>query len=198
MREYSGDLSTSQGGTWPGRGRDSAGAGVDAVSMNEIARAAGLGPGTLYRRYAHKGALCAALLEENAARFHEAVAALARADGAVASPLGALGTVLERLVAYNEENGPLLGAIADAAWGDRRLVVYDGPFYGWLHDVVATLLERAVRAGECRERDIAWCADALLAPLAIDLYLFQRRVRGFSPERIAAAARRLVAGEGMV
>jgi AcrR family transcriptional regulator len=166
--------------------------GVDAVSMNQIAQVAGIGPGTLYRRFAHKGLLCAALLDESAARFHRELAALVGADDAPA-PLATLGAVLERLVAYNEENGPLLGAVADAAWGERRVIVYDGPFYRWLCQLVTTLLERAVAAGECRPLDSAWFADALLAPLAIDLYLFQRRVRGFTPERIAAAARQLVA-----
>ena len=37
--------------------------GVDHVSMHEIARAAGIGQGTLYRRYAHKGLVCMALLD---------------------------------------------------------------------------------------------------------------------------------------
>ncbi|HZG64870.1 MAG TPA: helix-turn-helix domain-containing protein, partial [Rubrobacteraceae bacterium] len=39
--------------------------GVDSVSMHEIGRAAGVGQGTLYRRYEHKGALCSALLFES-------------------------------------------------------------------------------------------------------------------------------------
>jgi AcrR family transcriptional regulator len=166
--------------------------GVDAVSMNQIAQAAGIGPGTLYRRFAHKGLLCAALLEESAARFHGELAALMERRDPPA-PLATLGVVLERVVAYNEANGPLLGAVADAAWGERRAIVYDGPFYGWLHHIVSTLLGRAVAAGECRALDTAWFADALLAPLAIDLYLFQRRVRGFESGRIAAATRQLVA-----
>ncbi len=38
--------------------------GVDTTSMYEIARSAGVGQGTLYRRYAHKGELCGALLHE--------------------------------------------------------------------------------------------------------------------------------------
>ena len=32
--------------------------GVDAVSMHQIAKSAGIGQGTLYRRYSHKGELC--------------------------------------------------------------------------------------------------------------------------------------------
>ncbi|MEO9176463.1 MAG: helix-turn-helix domain-containing protein, partial [Gaiellales bacterium] len=40
--------------------------GVDAVSMEEVAREAGVGKGTLYRRYADKGALSAALIDADA------------------------------------------------------------------------------------------------------------------------------------
>ncbi len=57
---------------------------------------------------------------------------------------------------------------------------------------MATLLRRAVAAGECAPVDIAYLADAILAPLDIDLYLFQRHGRGFAPERITAGLRQLV------
>lgn len=160
--------------------------GPDATSMNQIAHAAGVGPGTLYRRYAHKGELCAALLGENTAVFRGEIAAhLAAPDTA---PLDGLAFVLARIVAFSEENAALLGGMADAASGARRVVVFDGPFYGWLHDTVRGLLERAMAAGTCAPLDPVWMADALLAPLAIDLYLHQRHGRGYTPEGIAAAA----------
>src|SRR5690606_37833343 len=38
--------------------------GVDATSMHEIARTAGVGQGTLYRHFADKAELCHALLKE--------------------------------------------------------------------------------------------------------------------------------------
>ena len=43
--------------------------GVDATSMNEIAQVAQVGPGTLYRCFAHKSALGEALLTEEIAAF---------------------------------------------------------------------------------------------------------------------------------
>src|SRR5436309_15588608 len=85
--------------------------GVDAVSMHEIAMAAGVGQGTLYRRYAHKGELCMDLLRERHERFAEEIAALLAAT-ATSPALERLESVLAKSVALLEEQGALLGPVA--------------------------------------------------------------------------------------
>ncbi|CAA9581135.1 MAG: hypothetical protein AVDCRST_MAG88-3346 [uncultured Thermomicrobiales bacterium] len=163
--------------------------GVDGVSMQEIARAASVGQGTLYRRYEHKGELCGALMDESVRRFQADILADLAGGGPA---LAQLDRFLVRHVAFNEENAPLLGAMADAAFGPRRGSIHAGPMYGWLRDTVRALLRRAVADGEIPPADVEYLADAVLAPLAIDLYLYQRHERGFTPERIVAGVRRLV------
>ncbi|MCU0490124.1 MAG: TetR/AcrR family transcriptional regulator [Chloroflexaceae bacterium] len=165
--------------------------GVDATSMHEIALAAGVGQGTLYRRFAHKGELAQALLADNTGRFEAAMHSYM--DEASARPaLERLATVLMRLAHFNEANGPLLGAIEDAAAGSRRTAPCHGPHYAWLRGVVVGLLEEAIAQGEARPVDVAVTADLVLAPLAIDLYLYQRRDQGFSFERVTQAVQQLV------
>ncbi|MDQ4106999.1 MAG: TetR/AcrR family transcriptional regulator, partial [Actinomycetota bacterium] len=163
---------------------------VEAVSMYEIGREAGVGQGTLYRRYEHKGALCTALLYDSAVRFSEEVRDHLEKDRG--PTLAQLEYLLVRLAGFNEENGPLLGAIRDAAGGGRRLEVYRNPFYIWLVETVAALLERAVGEGEIPPLDVEYAAGAILAPLNIDLYLFQRHELGMQPERITTALGRLI------
>ncbi|MBI3978675.1 MAG: antibiotic biosynthesis monooxygenase, partial [Chloroflexi bacterium] len=87
-----------------------------------------------------------------------------------------------------------LGVVADQAAGERRGAFHCGPLYQWVHGVVARLLERAVATGEAAVDDCVYTADALLAAVDVDLYLFQRRERGYTPEQIRAGLRRLVAG----
>jgi AcrR family transcriptional regulator len=161
---------------------------VDAVTMQDIARAAGVGQGTLYRRYPNKGALCEALLDDNFAEFYKEAEAGIGA-GEARSALGRLEFLLTRLATYIEQKGPLLGGVVDAFSGDRRCEVYRSPMYVWLHGSVAALLRQAKAAKEIAPLDIEYTADALLAPFNVELYLFQREERGFSQERIIASLR---------
>ena len=164
--------------------------GVEVVSMYEIGREAGVGQGTLYRRYEHKGALCGAMLHESAERFTIEVGdRLRKQDPA----LEQLEYLLSRLTNFNEENASLLGAIRDSAGGARRPEMYRNPFYRWLKETVTAILGRGVERGEIPESlDIEYLSDAVLAPLNIDLYLFQRHELGMEPERITLSLQNLL------
>lgn len=166
--------------------------GVDAVSMHEIGRAAGVGQGTLYRRFEHKGALCAALLGEEIGDLHEETRSRIGSGEGTASE--SLVWFLGRLVDFNERNAPLLGAIRDAAGGERRVEMYRNPFYAWLRATVGVLLSRAVEEEEIPRLDLDYLADVLLGALNIDLYLYQRHELGMNRERIVAALRGLLDG----
>src|SRR5437899_3444556 len=173
--------------------------GVEAVSMHQIARAAGIGQGTLYRRYAHKGELCTDLLRERHERFVAEIAALFAATGT--SPvLERLDGVLAHIVAFLEEQGALLGPIAisdmrnsscDEADSSRRFAFQHAPLYLWLHELLAKLLTEAVERGELTSLDVPYTADTILAILNPMFYRFQRQERGFSPQRILQGLRRL-------
>lgn len=163
--------------------------GVAAVSMHQIALAAGVGQGTLYRRYANKGELCLDLLSDNGCRLQEDVEAFLSV--AEKGALERLDGLLVRLVAFEEANGDLLGAVVDASCGERRDMQFRNPLVQWLHRAIAHLLEQAVAEEELPPLDVVFTADALLSALAVDRYLFQRRERGFSPERILQGVRRI-------
>ncbi len=173
--------------------------GVDAVSMHQIALAAGIGQGTLYRRYRHKGDLCMDLMRERHEQFIEEIAALFAASGR-GPALELLDGVLIKMVALLEEQGALLAPIAgtkmrdaqcDEADSPGRSSSQQSPWYLWLHELLAGLLIEAVARGELASLDVPYTADTILAVLNPPFYRFQRQERGYSPERILQGLRRI-------
>jgi AcrR family transcriptional regulator len=69
--------------------------GVAAVSMDDVAAAAGVGKGTLYRRFGDKSGLAAALLDERETELQQRMLA-------GPPPLGPGAPAVERLVAFTD------------------------------------------------------------------------------------------------
>lgn len=165
--------------------------GVTRVNMEEIARAAGVGKGTLYRRFPNKGVLCEALLDEPTRTFQEET--LRALGGAGTGALAKLDHFLDRLVGFTEENLDLLYGGNEPLCGGDRIARFAHPAYDWRRWTVLGLLRAAEREGELEEGlDLEYLATAILAPLDVDLFYYQRRVQGVPEDRISAGLRSLV------
>src|SRR2546429_1931261 len=149
--------------------------GVDAVTMDEVACAAGVGKGTLFRRFGDRNGLLRALLDERERAFQES---FIRGP----APLGPGARAYERLIAYGERRleeieiqGELLAAAEAGAPGDRLAHRVYGAHRAHLR---ALLLEAAP---DC---DADYLADVLLGALTAELVLHQRHSREMSAERL--------------
>ena len=80
--------------------------GPSCVSMDEIAEAAGVGKGTLFRRFGSRAALAMAVLSEDESRLQEA---FIRGE----PPLGPGAPARERLIAFGEARLDLVDAHAE-------------------------------------------------------------------------------------
>jgi AcrR family transcriptional regulator len=165
--------------------------GVTCVTMEEVARVSGVGKGTLYRRFPHKGFLCQALLDEPTRHLQEQTLEVLREPGMTA--VEKLDAFLDRLVAFTAENLDLLYGGNEPLCGADRLERFSHPAYDWRRSTVLGLLRAAAGEGDVDGGlDLEYLAAALLAPLDVDLFYYQHRVQGLSAERISGGLRAIV------
>ena len=146
--------------------------GIEHVSMEDVACTAGVGTGTLYRRFGDRAGLALALLEEDTREFQ---------DGLISGPppLGPGVPAAERLQAFGagyidllERHAPLL-VVAGAIEQDGR-----GPFMLYATHLAILLAEAAPQL------DAPLTARSLLATLAPGPYVHSRTALGWDVERI--------------
>jgi AcrR family transcriptional regulator len=149
---------------------------VERVDMRAIAAEAGVGVGTLYRRFGDKASLAATVLDDHARALQDAILSGPPPLGPGAPAAERLDTFLRALVEHTEKELDLVYAVEHSLPGGRFAL---GPYPAWHLHTVVLLRELAPDA------DHAWLADAVLAPLSSSLYRHQRRDRGLTPGEIA-------------
>lgn len=152
---------------------------VGTVTMEDIARAAGVGRATLYRRFPDPASIAVALLDEHERRLQDE---LLHGD----PPLGPDAAPAERLAAFYRAMVELLEQhLHLALHGETGAARFTTGAYGfWRAHVRALIL-----AADVAEPDAM--VDILLAPLAPEVYEFQRHHRGLTVQEVTAALARL-------
>jgi AcrR family transcriptional regulator len=154
--------------------------GIEHVSMDDVARAACVGTGTLYRRFGDRAGLALALLDDHTRAFQDALIA-------GPPPLGPGAPAAERLHAFGdgylellERHADILAAARPPRPGPR------GPDQMYATHLAILLREAAP------DLDPEFGARALLAMLAPDHHLHARRGLGWPLERLRSGWHALV------
>ncbi|HEU4976065.1 MAG TPA: TetR/AcrR family transcriptional regulator [Baekduia sp.] len=150
--------------------------GIEHVSMDDVACAAGVGKGTLYRRFGDRSALLRALIEEPERAFQESLIRGEAPLGPGAPPLQRLHAFGDALLDHYERHATFIRA-ADSLSGGRR---YLHPVYRAYRAHVGVLLRELLGDGVRTE----YLADALMAPLGAEPFLHQRTVLEMSLDEI--------------
>ena len=167
--------------------------GVEKVNMVEIGRAAHIGQGTLYRRYANKSELCQALLDTQMREFQdETLSEMRRMSGAGESKLSQLRWFLQAMIYFQARHLPMMRGI----FGDSPPPPgFEPPPQWWAHRTIEGLLRSAQTQGEIAlEIDLPYFVDALLVLIHPYTLQVQRANYQFSNERIVAGLWQIVAG----
>ncbi|MRH89032.1 TetR family transcriptional regulator [Nocardia sp. SYP-A9097] len=159
--------------------------GADALTMDAVAKQAGVGKGTVFRRFGNRAGLMYALLDESDRKLQAAYMFGPPPLGPGAPPLERLCAYGRARLAFTEIEGDVRRAATDNSSH------YGGAPYNLTKTHVSILLRQAGTPG-----DIALLADALLAPLGAALVLHQIRRLGFTLEQVGdnweALVRRIV------
>jgi AcrR family transcriptional regulator len=145
------------------------------VTMGDIARAAGIGRATLYRRYPDPGSVAIALLDEHERQLQQQLLS-------GPPPLGPGAPPGQRLAAFYAAMIDLLDRhlhlALGAETGQSRLAT--GAYRSW-----RTHVRHLVREAGVGDPDAL--ADTLLAPLAPEVYRSQRHDSGLTKQQITDA-----------
>lgn len=144
---------------------------IDQICMDAVAEAAGVGKGTLYRRFADRASLCRALLHDDAIVLQERV--LAGFELPPEAPwLMRLDRVLDGIFDFVVGHAALLSEAAAYERGTHGR--FSHPAHEWQRRTVAMYLTRAAKVGElpaCPRPEVT--ADLLLSALDPDLLRWQ-------------------------
>lgn len=129
-----------------------------SVSMDDIAAAAGVGKGTLFRRFGDRAGLIGAVIASRLEPLRHAVREAQDAPGS--SPRQRVSDLLDASLRFKIENRNLMAAAEDAGLSSP----YRAEHYGWWHEVLRTALDQVPGV-----HDADFTAHALLAAIRADL-----------------------------
>lgn len=153
---------------------------VDAVTMSEIAEAANVGKGTLYRHFTSKTELCHALLDQEQRELQNRV--LTQLTNRHTTPRENLQWFLEQIATFVWQNLPLLYVIGDASAPPSL----ENPAHHWWRQTLRALLVRCSAAG-----DVEYWADVLYVMVDVATLRCQRDLHGFTLPRVIEGLRAL-------
>jgi AcrR family transcriptional regulator len=158
--------------------------GVDDTSMDAIAAAAGVGKGTLFRRFGDRAGLIDALLDDAMAEFQDAFLSGPPPLGPGAPPSVRLEAFVVELLRFTDAQLDFALAAARATPAGAQVSVH----------ATLALFVRVMVAEIDPSLDGEIVADLLLGATSAGVVYHLRRERGIDLERIQAAARALLHG----
>lgn len=160
--------------------------GVESVSMHQIAKTAGIGQGTLYRRYSSKMDLCMELLNDEFKRFSEELNSYLEAAANI-SVQERLTTLMSRWFDYAAEKFQWFHVFkAQTSCPVDEVKLYKIPPCLYLKEVLERLLQEAVDSGEIPPLDVEFTAFSLITGINPEALIYLIQDRNYSIDQIKA------------
>jgi AcrR family transcriptional regulator len=155
--------------------------GVAAVSMDDVAAAAGVGKGTLYRRFGDKSGLASALLDERETQLQQNLLGGPPPLGPGATPIERLAAFVDAYLGFVILHLDLVAMSQTASPGARLRI---GSHRLWIQHCRVLLAEAGAPDPDVR-------ADVLLAALTAEQVRHWTRTEQRAPEALRDSLERL-------
>ncbi|REK76589.1 TetR/AcrR family transcriptional regulator [Paenibacillus paeoniae] len=157
--------------------------GVESVSMHQIAKSAGVGQGTLYRRYANKADLCIGMMQDSFDQMQFKVTHYLR-ETSGHSVQERLKGVIGILLRFLGQKSKMLGIIQVQLMKERsKDDFYQSPPYQFMHGMLTDLLSEMPEQDRAKDFDPPFLAHTYIAVLSPHTYRHLVYVKGYSHER---------------
>ncbi|MFT8391779.1 MAG: TetR/AcrR family transcriptional regulator [Sporolactobacillus sp.] len=150
---------------------------IEDVSMNQIASAAKVGAGTLYRRYHNKSELCLDLIQDSIERLFADIDRYLAAQHNE-TPAKRLVGVLELFTRFREKKIDLLKGVDESLSKPHAFV--NSPLHHKMRKIFVALFDE-LSGDSSPMPSSTFKADLLITAFSNQFYLFQRNVRGLAP-----------------
>lgn len=147
-----------------------------SVSMDDIAAAAGVGKGTLFRRFGDRAGLIGAVIASRLEPLRQAVQEAQETAGS--SPRERVLELLDASLRFKVENRNLMSAAEDAGVSSP----YQAGHYGWWHGTLRAALDEVPGV-----HDADFTAHALLAAIRADLVAHLIDEQKMTPDGLRSA-----------
>ena len=159
---------------------------IGAVSMDDVARAAGVGKGTLFRRFGDRTTLIRTVYDARLTDLRTAIAGGPPPLGPGTDPRARIPALLEAVVDFKLDNRKLAMSL-ERDQRDGAATLYTSPSYVETHRLLTSLLTEVIGADEAE-----WIAYALLAATRVDLVDHLVTAEGMTRDDLHRRVRALV------
>lgn len=136
--------------------------GSNEVSMDDIAVAAGVGKGTLFRRFGDRTSLIRQVYAVRLAPLREQIASGPAPLGPSGAPRQRIAAIIDAIAVIKLENSHLMLALESGSASAQG--IYQSPDYVAVHALLVDLV-----TASCGSRNAGWTAHILLATVRADL-----------------------------
>jgi AcrR family transcriptional regulator len=158
--------------------------GVHPVSMHQIAKTAGIGQATLYRRYAHKGDLCSDMLQDYGHQLMNQFNANLQ-ENRHATAVERLDSIVNLWIDAIEEKSDLIVEMESKSnCDDNRGNFFHSPIYAFFRDRMSELIQEIIGANPNFTANSDLIAHAIICSISPTGYFHVKRQKGFTTEQM--------------